>query len=217
MAVPAEDAIRSVEQGKIDVLCDATFQTLTLRKTVSFSIPVFASGTSAVIRKDASQRLHDVLSGRTLANGALWRGNSDQLIRQSTVSVVSGSRAEKLLDAQLAGMEIIPNVAPVPDYASGVARVLDGRSNVLLGDRAVLVDAVRKSASPGNLQLVDRFYSHESLSLVVPREDEDLRLVVDRALARFFRSDEFRQQYPIWFGPPSENGLLLFQLLALPE
>ena len=82
-----------------------------------------------------------------------------------------------------------------------VDRVLDGRSNVFFGDRAILLDAVKQKNLSSELQVLDRFFTHETLAFAVPRDDEDLRLVVDAALSRLFRSNEFREVYGKWFGP----------------
>ena len=78
--VARDEGLRAVVQGKIDVLCEATVPTLTSRKEVSFSIPIFASGIGAVERRDASTRLKDILSDRRPPTTPTWRANADQLI-----------------------------------------------------------------------------------------------------------------------------------------
>ncbi len=217
VAVPAADEFKLVEQGKIDLLCDATTPTLALRKTVSFSIPIFISGTAALVRKDASERLRAVLAGRSPAAAASWRANADQLIRQSTVSVVSGSPAERTLAGRLGEMQLIPTIVPVPDYATGVARVIDGRSNVLFGDRIAMLEAVRTSSAPGDLTLLDRSFAREEIAFALPRDDEDFRLLVDSALSRQFRSSQFHELYAKSFGQADEREMGYLLLNALPE
>src|SRR4029077_1497677 len=85
VAVARDEGVRSGAQGKIDILCEATVPTLKSRKEVSYSIPIFASGIGAVVAKDASARLKDILSGRTPPTSPTWRANADQLLRNSTV------------------------------------------------------------------------------------------------------------------------------------
>jgi len=199
------------------VLCEATVPTLTSRKEVSFSIPIFASGIGAVVRRDASTRLKDILSDRRPPTTPTWRANADQLIRQTTVSVVTATRAESALKNRLSQMQFIPKMAPVDNYGAGIDRVLDGRSNVFFGDRAILLDAVKLKGLSNELQVLDRFFTRETLAFAVPRDDENLRLIVDAALSRLFRSNEFREVYGKWFGPLNENTLSMFQLDALPD
>ena len=52
--VTREGGVAAVAQGKVDVLCDPTPPTAAARKQVSFSIPIFASGIGAVLRRDGS-------------------------------------------------------------------------------------------------------------------------------------------------------------------
>ena len=215
--VARDEGLRAVVQGKIDVLCEATVPTLTSRKEVSFSIPIFASGIGAVVRRDASTRLKDILSDRRPPTTPTWRANADQLIRQTTVSVVTSTRAESALKKRLDQMQFIPKMAPVDSYAAGIDRMLDGRSNVFFGDRAILLDAVKLRGLSDQLQVLDRFFTRETLAFAVPRDDENLRLIVDAALSRLFRSNEFREVYGKWFGPLNESTLSMFQLDALPD
>ena len=215
--VARDEGLRAVAQGKVDILCEPSVPTLITRKQVSFSIPIFGSGIGAVVRQDAPQRLKDILSGRTPPTSPTWRGNADQLLRQNTISVVAGTRDERKVTERLNELRLIPRIVPVNDYASGLERLADGRSNIFFGDRAVLLDAVKRSSFAGDLQVSDRFFTHEILAFAVQRDDENLRLVVDAALSRLFRSNEFRDLYEKWFGRIDERTLFLFRLNALPE
>jgi len=215
--VARDEGLRAVVQGKIDILCEATVPTLTMRKQLSYSIPIFASGIGAVVRKDAPERLKDILSGRTPPTSPTWRANADDLLRLSTISLIAGTREERLLNARLNELRLIPSIVPVNDYATGVERVVDGRSKIFFGDRAVLLDAMKRMSLSGDLEVIDRFFTHEMLAFALPRDDENLRLVVDAAVSRLFRSNEFRDLYAKWFGRIDERTLSLFRLSALPE
>jgi len=216
--VTREEGVRAVADGKVDVLCAPTVPTSTTRKTVSYSIPVFASGVVALVRRDASDRLKDILSGRTPQKSPSWRGNADELLRDSTITVVKGTRAEAYVTTGLADLQLVPRIAAVDDYASGVLRVAQGRSNVFFGDRVILLDAVKRERFAGELQVLDRFFTNEALAFAVPRDDEDLRLVVDNALSKVFRSSDFSALLAKWFGvKPSDSILTLFRASTLPD
>jgi len=215
--VARDEGVRAVAEGKVDILCEATVPTLATRKQVSYSIPIFASGIGAVVRKDAPQRLKDILAGRTPPTSPTWRGNADQLLRMSTISLVAGTREERKVTERLNELQLIPKLVAVNDYAAGIERVVDGRSNVFFGDRAVLLDAIKRAKSPDELQIIDRFFTHETLAFAVPRGDENLRLVVDTALSRLYRYNEFRDVYDKWFGRIDERTLSVFRVAALPE
>jgi ABC-type amino acid transport substrate-binding protein len=211
-----DEGLQAVAQGKIDLLCSATVPSLAARKQVSFSIPIFAGGVSAVVRTDASVRLKDVLSGRIPPTSPTWRGNADVLMRESTISVIPGSRAERAIEARMNELKIIPKIAPVNDAATGISRVLDGRSNVFLADRAVLLDTMKRAGSP-DLQVLDRYLTHETYAFALARDDSDFRLSVDTALSQLFRSDGFRLVYEQSFGPLNDTALTLFRIGAPAE
>ncbi|WP_213959862.1 MULTISPECIES: amino acid ABC transporter substrate-binding protein [unclassified Variovorax] len=215
--LPRDASLRAVVEGKVDVLCDVTVPTTATRKLVSYSIPVFASGVGAVVRRSASDRLKDILLGRTPPTAPSWRGNADRLLRDSTISVVAGTRAETVVADRLGDLQLIPRIVPVSDYAAGLARVVDGRSNIFFGDRAILLDAIRRGNFPGELQLLDRYFTLEMVAFALPRGDEDLRLSVDTALSKLFRSDEFPAVFVKWFGPLGPNTLNYFRVSTLTE
>ncbi len=65
--------------------------------------------------------------------------------------------------------------------------------------------------------MLDRFFTHETMALGVRRDAENMRLVVDTALSRFYRAPEFPDEFARWFGRPSETVLTQFRIIALPE
>jgi len=211
-----DEGPQAVAEGKIDISCEPTVPTAASRKLVSYSIPVFASGIGVIVRKDASSHLKDVLGGAKPLASPTWRANADRLLRESTFSVVAGTRDEKTFNQRMKELKLIPRMFPVNDYASGIQRVLDGRSNAFFGNRAILLDGAKQKGTT-DLVVLDRLFTHEAVALAVPRGDEDFRLLVDQALSSLFRSGKFGDVFGKWFGPINERTLSLFQINALPE
>lgn len=214
--ISREEGLAAVSKGKADLLCAAVPQTLGSRKNVSYSLPIFASGVGAVVRKEGSTRLKDILSDREQQARPTWRANADQVIQRSTLSVVEGSHAQKVLEERLKELKLAATIYPVADYDSGIARVAENRTDAFFGDRAILLDTVKRQGG-AKVEVLDRYFTHEVGSLVLPRGDEDFRFLVDRSLSRLYRSAEFKDLYAKWFGPPSANALTFFRLAALPE
>jgi len=215
--VTIENRFRAIQQGEVDVLCGADSATLARRAEVAFSIPTFPGGIGAVLRADAPARLREILSGRQPEFRPLWRATAGQLLQAQVFSVVTGTTSEKWLAGRLKDFQLTAKVVPVGGYDAGIRSVLDGTSNVLFGDRAILLDAVKRSPSAGNLRLADRLFTYEPLALVLARGDEDLRLIVDRTLSGLYRSGEIGTLYATWCGEPDENALAFFRLTALPD
>jgi polar amino acid transport system substrate-binding protein len=200
------DRLAAVAGGKVDLLCDAVVPTPASRQQVSYSIPVFTTGISAIVRKAATARLHEILSGR--------RPSSSQ---PHTFSFVAGTRVEQAVIERLVAQQRDIRPLPVKDYDAGVDAVTAERADAFFGDRVMLLDTARRGARASELLVVERYFTHETLALALARGDEDFRLAVDRALSRVFRADEFRALYAKWFGEPSDETLSLFRSGALPE
>jgi putrescine:ornithine antiporter len=215
VAVPANEAVRSVVQGKVDLLCSPQVPTVGNRREISFSTPVFASGIGALVRSDAPSRLRDILSGRTPRTSPLWRANADQALQRSTLGVMAGGRAEKELMDGLNRLRLATTIVPVDDFAAGATAVATQRIDVFFGDRAMLLDAANRHQGAVKLVVLDRFFTHEVGAFALARGDEDFRLAVDQALGRVIYSDEFAVIHGRWFGPLSEKSLTLYRLNAL--
>ena len=215
--VSAEDRFRAVQQGQVDLLCGADTVTLSRRAEVAFSIPTFPGGIGALLRVDAPARLREVLSGRRLPQGPAWRGSAGQLLQAQTFSVIGGTTAEKWLGQKLNDFQLTAQVVPVDSYDTGIRQLLDRKTNVFFGDRAILLDAAARNPSAADLLVLDRLFSVEPLALGLARADEDLRLAVDKALSRLYASGEIGALYAKWFGEPTESTLSFFRSTALPE
>ena len=215
--VGRENQLRALTTGEIDVLCEPTVPTLTTRRQISYSISVFASGTAVLLRRNASQRLKDVLMGRELETGPVWRSNADRVLQRRRITVVPGTRAEAAVKDTISKLNLVVQLVPSQDYAAGIDRVLTGAADVFVGDRAILMDAVRRATVGDDLVVLDRHFSHETLALGVRRDAEDLRLLVDTALSHYYRAPDFPSAFGRWFGAPSEAVLSVFKTVSLPD
>ena len=91
-------------------------------------------------------------------------------------------------------------------YEAGIRRVLDRRTNVFFGDRAILLDAAKRSPSDRDLIVLDRHFTHETMAFALPRGDEDFRLIVDSDLEPAVRIQGIsRVCTRKWFGQPERE------------
>src|SRR3954467_4729676 len=117
--VPVSD-LSEVQQGKIDLLCAPQSVTLTKRKEVSFSIPIYPGGVGALLRADSSRRLRTVLLEGQAARQPIWRASPAKFLEQQTFSVIAGTTAQKWLAGRMDEFQISANVVTVDDYDSGI-------------------------------------------------------------------------------------------------
>ena len=215
--VKVEDRFGALQQGSVDLLCGADTATLARRKEAAFSITIFAGGVGAILRSDSSRQLRQILTKGKAAYRPLWRAAPAQILEQQTFSAIPGTTSEKWMAGRIDKLHFAAKVVPVNSYDAGIRRVLDRSTNVFFGDRAILLDTAKRSASARDLIVLDRRFTTEPLALPLQRGDEEFRLVVDRALSRQFAAEDFGDLYTKWFGKPDEDALLIFQLSALPE
>lgn len=215
--VTATDRFQLLKDGGIDLLCGADTETLGRRKDIAFSTPIFPGGIGALVRKDAPPQLQEVLTGQKMAQQPQWRATAGQFLKTQTFAVVTGTTTQDWLTKKLSDFQVNATVTPVDAYDVGVQSVLDRKANVLFGDRAILLDAAARSATPGALVVIQHSYTFEPLAIGVARGDEDMRLAVDRTLSRLYSSGEISTLYSKWFGKPDESALTFFRMNTRPE
>jgi ABC-type amino acid transport substrate-binding protein len=106
---------------------------------------------------------------------------------------------------------------PVASYDEGVQAVVDRKANAFFGERAILIDAVKRNPSARSLIILDRQFTYEPLALALSRGDEDFRLAVDRALSKLYASPAFWDTYKKWFGEADEATMTFYRWNTLPE
>jgi putrescine:ornithine antiporter len=216
VSVAAADQFRSVQQGDVDVLCGSARETLSSRKEADFSIPIFPGGLGALLRTDAPARLRDVLENRKSSQPS-WRANATQLLQTQTFAVITGSPAESWVNAKLSQFQISAKVVGVESNDAGFKALLNRQAEVFFGDRAVLLDALQRNLSKDKLVPVGRLFTYEPVALAMGLGNDDLRLIVDRALSKFYAGDGVTTLFTKYFGKPDENTLTYFRWSALPD
>lgn len=197
-------------------MCGADTDTLSRRKDVSFSIPIYPSGIGAVLSVDAPAGLRDVLEGQP-SSSPIWRGSPARILEQTTFAVVGGTTSEKWLAERIQSFQISANVVPVENYPAGIASLLDGEADVFFGERAIIVEASGDGIKNGSLIPLDRQFTNEPIALSLALDNDNFRLIVDRTLSCLYPTPEFRGLYSKWFGTADVTTLLFYQLSALPE
>lgn len=207
----------AIRNGRVDMLCGADTVTLSRRKIVSFSVPVFVGGIGALVSDAAPRQLRDLLEDRKPPFRPRAKTSFADILRQRTFTVVDGSLAEDWLAAEIDKFQIVSDTITAPDYATGIEQVLSGEADVFFGDRAILLYAAKNSRESDELNVLDRRFTTELIAIALQRDNSELRLFVDTVLSRLYRSGELEEIYRRSFGAPDEETLSLFRQSALPE
>lgn len=208
--VTGDNSLREVQPGGIDILCTPISATLTRRRDVSFSIPVYPGGVRAVVRADASAALRDALA-ESPRTRPVWRGSpAATVLGKSTFAVVSGTTAESTLRDRLVTFQIDAKTVSVPDYRTALQQLRDRKVDVVFGDRAVVLGAM-EGMPREDFVILDRRLTSEPYALALPRNDDDFRLLVDTALNQLYLTNGFQELYAKSFGALDDQTRAFFR------
>lgn len=215
-AVRQADEISAVHSGKIDILCTPTPQSLERRKSVSFSVPIYTAGLSAVVRQDAPPALLNVLNGQEAHTGPTWRATLNRGLSNQTFAAPAGGVTEQWIRGQMRTLGVITTLVTVENSHEGLKQVADGKVAAFFAERMLLKNQLAADYPDSNLMVLDRIYEYAPASMVMERGNEDLRLLVDTALSEAYRSGAMEQAYAKYLGGASDTVKKLFKIYALP-
>jgi glutamate/aspartate transport system substrate-binding protein len=193
--------LKLVADGKVDLVCGSTTNTLSRRETVDFSLLTFIDGGSYLAKAATKVPTIKELDGKK-------------------VGIIKGSSTEKAFSAAATKAFAKPMMVYVKDHDEGFNDVRDGKIDAYASDRMILFGlAVKAQIDAKDWFLSPDLYSYEPYGLVM-RRDPEFRLAVDRQLARLYRSGEIINIVEKWFGALGEPPPLLkamYILNAYPE
>ncbi|HMW63002.1 MAG TPA: amino acid ABC transporter substrate-binding protein [Accumulibacter sp.] len=201
VAVTPANRISKLRSGQIDVECGSTTSSLARMAEVDFSLPIFADGASYLYRRTAGIRRVDDLAGKRIA-------------------VAAATTNQRTLAEILARDKLAAEVVEVGDHTQGLAALLGGRVDAYFADRSLLIGLALDAGKQTDWSLGPETFSYEPYALMLRRNDADFRLLINRELARLYRSREILSIHDRWFGflgKPGSQLESLYQLNALPE
>lgn len=214
--VKISEDISAVSSGKIDMLCTPTPATLERRKSVSFSVPIYTAGMSAVVRKDAPEALLKALNGEEVHSGPTWRATVNRGLANQTYATTAGGVSEQWIREQMRLLGVVATLVTVDTTDEGIKLVADGKADAFFNERMLLKNYLARDFPDSNLFIIDRIYEYAPVSMVVERGDEDFRLLVDTVLSDLYRSGAIEAAYDKYLGGVNETTRKLFKLYELP-
>lgn len=193
--VAAEERFEALADGAIDILCGATTITLDRRRTMDFSLLTYVTGGVLLVPK-SEEVFGDVAS---------------------TVGVLSGTTSESSLNRILAFSGRAVDVVPVESHDDGLGLLQAGDVDAYFGDRVLLAQMM--ADAPGVFTISEAVQTFEPYALAMRRGEDALRLLVDRALARLYRTGDIYDIHEAAFGdrnPPREVAAI-FEMMALED
>ena len=201
-AVDLENRFAAIENGEVDIVCASTTITLSRQEKVDFTLMTFLTGGSILSRSARPVPTTGDLSGKSVA-------------------VVKGASTAGALGTYLTDSLIDARVITVDTLDIGMDMVSKGEIDAVAGDQIGLIGKLMQVRDPQTFTMSQDMYSYEPYGLIVKRGDPDFRLAANRALARLYRTGQYKALYNKWFGRsgvrPSPILAAMFQLQAVPE
>lgn len=197
--VSAENRFEAVRAGEIDLLCDPSSITMTRREIVDFSLPTFIDGAGILAPRELVIERFEDLKGKR-------------------VGVLTGTTTEEMLRQAITGMNIRAELRIVQDHREGASLVSTSRLDAYVADRSILARMLLRREAPATLHLSPRYFSYETYGLAMQRGDDAFRLLVDRTLARIYRSGRIEEMIRRAFGSDPDDVLrMLIAINAVPN
>ncbi len=214
--VSLKDEMNDVSSGKIDILCTPTPPTLARRKIVSYSVPIYTAGLSAVVRQNASEALLNVLGGKVAHTGPTWRATVNLGLSNQTYAAIAGGVTETWIHQQMRLLGVVATLVTVENTDAGLNLVASGKADAFFAERMMLEHLLTRNYPSGNLVLLERIFEYAPTAMAVDREDEDFRLLVDTALSEMYRSGDIERAFEKYLGGAGDSAKKLFKIYAIP-
>ena len=178
--VSSSNRIPALIEGKIDLECGSTTNTLDRQKQVAFAYTTFVAGIKMLARKSANV-------------------NSVEDLRGKNVVVTKGTTSEKIIKTMNDERLLKINLIVSNDHGDSFKAVEDGNAIAFPMDDVLLYGLISKSRKPDDFAVVGRYLSVEPYAIMLRKDEPQFEKIVNRALIDLFQSGEIRRIYAKWF------------------
>jgi glutamate/aspartate transport system substrate-binding protein len=194
--VTIQTRFSAVAGGQADMECGASTVTLGRMKQVDFSYFTFLEGTGLLARAELNVRSLGDLAGKK-------------------IGVVGGTTNETALRNALRDRVVNATVVTLTRREEGLQKLEAKEIDALASDMLLLLGLAPKAKDPRSLVMVDDPLSFEPYAIALPRGESGLRIEVNTALAKIYRSDAILDLYGRWFGSIGKPGAMLRVMYTL--
>ncbi len=180
VVLASADRIPALMDGRVDMECGSTTNTIERQKQVAFSYTYFMTGARVMARKQ------DKVAGI-------------ESLRGKTVALTKGTTGERLVKEanEKDRLNLVLQVLDSND--ASFAAVEAGSAQGFVTDDILLFGLIAKSAKPESYEVVGRYLSVEPYAVMMRKGDAPFLRVVNRTLAQMYTSGEAARIYNRWF------------------
>jgi glutamate/aspartate transport system substrate-binding protein len=182
--VTSQNRIPLVQNGTVDLECGSTTNNLARQKDVAFANTTFVETVRMATKANSGINSVADLKGKTVATTT--GTTSVQTLRRH-------KRAEGVEFKEVFGK----------DHADSFLLVDSGRADVFVMDSSLLAGLIARSKNPADFKIVGEPLSVEPIAIMMRKEDEGLRKIVNSTIADMVKSGDIYKLYDKWFMQPT--------------
>lgn len=193
LQVTPANRIQMVVDGKADMECGSTTNNAERREKVAFTVPHYITGARYLVRADSGITDLSQFDGKTLVS---TKGTTPM----KSITQANNERALHI------------NIIEAPDHAKAMEMLAAGQADGFVMDDVLLYGLASARADAARFRVVGKFLTIEPLSIVLPKNDPELKAIVDEEMKRLITSHEAQAIYERWFLkpiPPKNTSLNL--------
>jgi len=188
--VTPADRIDQVADGRVDLECGATTNTVERRARVAFSPLIYVAGTRLLVKRGSPVRGLRNLGGRRVA---VVRGTTNEAVMR------------RLAADEMRRLDLVT----LDDYDAALVHLASGDVAALAADDVLLSGFVAERRMRNDYAVVGDLLSYEPYGLMYAKDDTPLAKVVEGTFRRLATSGEIRSTYAKWFLNPLPSGVRL--------
>jgi glutamate/aspartate transport system substrate-binding protein len=194
--------------GTVDIICESSTHTIGRSRQISFLNTTFLTGSKLLVRKTSGIKKIEDMKDKVLV-------------------AVLGTTNEKAAQVEIDAKKIAikGEIVKVKDHSQAMLNLEQGRADAYVSDDVVLFGLKSASKNPDEWEVVGPYFSYDPYGMMIPRNNDDWRLIGNKTIAKLIQSGEMLAIYKKWFepGPTKINYPLSerlrenFDLIALPD
>ena len=181
--VTSASRMKAVISDEVDLECGSTTSTAERRKEVAFTIPTFVAATRLMVREGGGIKSINDLSGKT-------------------VVTTGGTSSEKLFTDLNETRTLRAKLVVTKDHGESFAMLEAGKADAFIMDDVLLYSLRASSKEPENYVVTRDALTIEPLSIMLRKDDQAFKKVVDAEVTRVILQGEINAIYRKWFDSP---------------
>ncbi len=182
--VTSQNRIPLVQNGTVDIECGSTTNNATRQKDVSFANTTFVEEVRIAVK--ATSGIKSVAD-----------------LKDKTVATTTGTTSVQTLrkNKRAAGLEFKELFGK--DHSDSFLLVESGRADAFVMDGSLLAGLIARSKNPADFKIVGEVLSVEPIAIMMRKDDEGLKKIVNATIAGLVKSGEINKLYSKWFLQPT--------------